>query len=355
MKLPNVDKKPEGNNRPARSWRARWRSLVLFIVLFCLIPIVGLFLSSTSIFDQDNAASKPVASVALDQPSGESVSGLPGLPDAVPGGADGLNLNLTAEDAIKLNKAVPDSKEQIVPARPFIVPTTVASQLSRSTAINCLTSAIYYEAASEAERGQRAVAQVVLNRVRHPAYPNNICGVVFQGSERSTGCQFSFTCDGSLARKPMPAIWKRAQKFAADAISGTVEKSVGTATHYHTVWIVPYWAKSLDKVKTVGSHIFYRWTGYWGKRQAFSQRYVGEDLSETNDEDSEAEAMMEYVLDESLSDEQTNYVPAVDPIIAPKFEAAPSEATIMVESDIAADNNDSALAADNDKGTLILD
>lgn len=344
-----------------RSWRSRWRILILFVVLFCLIPVVGLFLSSTAFFDQEKASSKNGDSVTLGQPSGDSVSALPGLPGAVPDVSEELSLNLSTEDAIKLNNAVPDSKDKIVPARPFIVPTTVASQISRSAAINCLTSAIYYEAASEAERGQRAVAQVVLNRVRHPAYPNNICGVVFQGSERSTGCQFSFTCDGSLGRKPMPSIWKRAQKLAADAISGTVETSVGTATHYHTVWIVPYWAKSLDKVKTVGSHIFYRWSGYWGKRQAFSQQYIGEDLSDNADEDGEGDVLTDYVLDDGLSDEQLDYVAEVDPILAPKFETTPSvttipsDPTITIESDIVADINDSPLAADDNKGTLILD
>lgn len=316
---------------------------------------VGLFLSSTSIFNQKTASSTTSDSVTLDGPSSDSVSTLPGLPDDITDDTKPLNLDLSAEDAMKLNSAVPDSNATLVPARPFVVPATVASQLSRSTAINCLTSAIYYEAASEADRGQRAVAQVVLNRVRHPAYPNNICGVVFQGSERSTGCQFSFTCDGSLARKPIPAFWKRAQTIAEQALSGTVEKSVGTATHYHTVWIVPYWAKSLDKVKTVGSHIFYRWTGYWGKRQAFSQQYIGEDLSDIASEEGEGDVMMEYQLDEQMSDERLSYVPEVDPIIAPKFEALSNRARPSNESRIAADNIQSPLAADNDKGTLILD
>ncbi|QTD56237.1 cell wall hydrolase [Parasphingorhabdus cellanae] len=327
---------------------------MLFVVLFCLIPLAGLFLSSTSIFHREKASISGV-SVPLAPPKEALVSALPGLPNAVPDIAEQLSLNLSAEDAIKLNNSIPDSKREIVPARPFSIPSTVASQLSRSTAVNCLTSAIYYEAASEAEQGQRAVAQVVLNRVRHPAYPNNICGVVFQGSERSTGCQFSFTCDGSLARKPIPAIWTRVQKLAADAISGKVEKSVGTATHYHTVWIVPYWAKSLDKVKTVGSHIFYRWSGYWGKRQAFSQQYIGEDLSDTASEDRENDDVMEYALDEQLSDEQSTYVTEVDPIITPKFEAAPSAKTIPKNGGVAADNNQSPLAADRNKGTLILD
>ena len=87
----------------------------------------------------------------------------------------------------------------------------------RARAQQCLTMAIYYEAASEPDAGQRAVAQVVLNRVAHPAYPNTVCGVVFQGSERRTGCQFSFTCDGSLARKPARMWWDRAAAATSSA------------------------------------------------------------------------------------------------------------------------------------------
>jgi hypothetical protein len=149
------------------------------------------------------------------------------------------------------------------------------SVTDRMRAQQCLTMAIYYEAASEADAGQRAVAQVVLNRVAHPAYPDTVCGVVFQGSERSTGCQFSFTCDGSLARKPARMWWDRAANVARAALSGAVYAPVGLATHYHTVQIHPYWADSLDQVGTIGAHRFYRWRGAAGRRAAFSDAYFG--------------------------------------------------------------------------------
>jgi hypothetical protein len=145
----------------------------------------------------------------------------------------------------------------------------------RSRAQHCLTQAIYYEAASEPDAGQRAVAQVVLNRVAHPAYPDTVCGVVFQGSERSTGCQFSFTCDGALARKPAKMWWDRAAAVARAALAGTVYAPVGLATHYHTVQIHPYWADSLDHVGTIGAHRFYRWRGAAGRSAAFSDAYLG--------------------------------------------------------------------------------
>lgn len=358
MKLSNPNHEPLGQRRPIRSWRARRRSIISFILLFCLIPIFALFLSSNSIFDWGTKEETDKAtSIALDDPRDSRVPALPGLPEEMVEAEAELTLKLSAEAAIAFNNGVPESQETIVPARPFVIPSSVAMELSRSTAINCLTSAIYYEASIEAERGQRAVAQVVLNRVRHPAYPNNICGVIFQGSQRTTGCQFSFTCDGSLARTPNPAVWKRIQKLAAEAISGTVEPSVGTATHYHTVWIVPYWAKSLVKVKTVGSHIFYRWSGYWGKRSAFSQKYGGENLSEEVLDGSEDNTDVEqgYEIADQQSAEQPIYVPEVDPIMAPKFEPKTSPALIPSNNGLAADETQSLIAADNDKGTLILD
>lgn len=157
-------------------------------------------------------------------------------------------------------------------ARSFL---TSGDGVSKSRALQCLTSAIYYEAASETVGGQRAVAQVVLNRVAHPSYPASVCGVVDQGSERRTGCQFSFTCDGSLARKPSAAAWERARSVAQDALSGEVYRPVGLATHYHTVWIYPYWAPSLSPVGTIGAHRFYRWRGAAGQPGAFRANYSG--------------------------------------------------------------------------------
>lgn len=145
----------------------------------------------------------------------------------------------------------------------------------RYRAQQCLTTAIYYEAALEPDAGQRAVAQVILNRVRHPSYPSSICGVVYQGSERATGCQFTFSCDGSMARRPNPFHWKRARKVAGDMLSGDVFAPVGTATHYHTTEVNPYWAPSLNFVGTIGAHRFYTWKGRAGQRAAFASLYKG--------------------------------------------------------------------------------
>lgn len=152
---------------------------------------------------------------------------------------------------------------------------SAGSGIDKARALRCMTQAIYYEAASESEAGQRAVAQVVLNRVAHPTWPNSVCGVVFEGSQRSTGCQFTFTCDGSLARQPSRAGWDRAQRVAARALAGEVYQPIGLATHYHTNWVNPYWAKTLDHIGTIGAHRFYRWHGAAGLPGAFSDLYSG--------------------------------------------------------------------------------
>lgn len=183
---------------------------------------------------------------------------------------------LTAEQAKAANDVLPFVKNGLEVAPAFRGGDNLADPLAYTAALDCLTAAVYYEAASESGQGQRAVAQVVLNRVRHPAFPARICDVVYQGSERPTGCQFTFTCDGSLRRQPSLAGWQRAQRIAENALAGAVEPAVGMATHYHADWVAPYWAPELDKIAAMGVHIFYRWKGYWGFRQAFSQRYSGE-------------------------------------------------------------------------------
>ena len=144
-----------------------------------------------------------------------------------------------------------------------------------ATALRCLTQAVYYEAAVEPLQGRRAVAQVILNRMRHPSYPNSVCGVIYQGSERQTGCQFSFTCDGSLLRAPAANRWREADGVARAALGGYVEPSVGTATHYHADYVLPKWAFQLGKITQLGRHIFYRFNGGAGRSASFSDRYSG--------------------------------------------------------------------------------
>ena len=133
--------------------------------------------------------------------------------------------------------------------------------INRARAITCLAQAISYEAGNESEAGQEAVAQVILNRLRHPAFPKTICGVIFQGSERRTGCQFTFTCDGSLRRPRSPYSIAQATAVAERVLTGGTSAIVGGATHYHANYVSPYWAPSLVKIATIGAHIFYRMPG----------------------------------------------------------------------------------------------
>ncbi|EIZ79041.1 cell wall hydrolase SleB [Novosphingobium sp. Rr 2-17] len=180
---------------------------------------------------------------------------------------------LSAQEAVAWNAKIASSKFAIQVASPLSIAGGAGTSFSRS--LQCMTAAVYYEASSEPTDGQRAVAQVVLNRLRHPQFPHTVCGVVYQGSERPTGCQFSFTCDGSLQRMPSPEGWRRAEGVAAAALAGSVYAPVGWATHYHADYVVPYWAPSLQKLATVGHHIFYRWSGAAGEGGSFTSRYLG--------------------------------------------------------------------------------
>ncbi len=180
--------------------------------------------------------------------------------------------DLTAGSAEAINAGVPISFADNPPARPFVLKADVGD---RERAVQCLTQAVYFEAGFEPGQGQAAVAQVVLNRMRHPIYPHSVCGVVYQGAALKTGCQFSFTCDGALAKTPNKAAWDRSRAVAVRALNGYVEKSVGEATHYHTQWVVPWWRATVSKVAQIGAHIFYRWPGSLGLPAAFNGRYAG--------------------------------------------------------------------------------
>ena len=152
---------------------------------------------------------------------------------------------------------------------PAAQPFRLGSALDQSRDLDCLTKAAYYEARGEGTDGMKAVVQVVLNRARHPAFPNTVCAVVFQGSNRSTGCQFSFTCNGAMRGAVNRTAWNRARDVASKALSGQVYAPVGNATHFHTTGVAPGWRNSLIKVGQVGDHLFYRFGGRSGSSDAF--------------------------------------------------------------------------------------
>lgn len=160
---------------------------------------------------------------------------------------------MTMAQARAANAAVPIDGSRRVPAAPYRFR---GGPASREQAAECLATAALYEAGDD-RRGQRAVIQVILNRVRAPGFPKTVCGVVYQGFARTTGCQFSFTCDGSVQRRPVHLGWAAARRTARRALAGTVFADVGGATHYHTDWMVPYWRDSLTKIARVRTHLFY--------------------------------------------------------------------------------------------------
>ena len=168
--------------------------------------------------------------------------------------------------------------EPQTPAAPAFV--LHADAADASQAVRCLAQAIYFEAGFQPVEGKRAVAQVVLNRVRDRDFPKTVCGVVYEGWKRRTGCQFSFVCDGSLYRRPPSADeMASAAGIARDALSGYVMAAVGTATHYHTWKVDPYWNDSLVKTAQIGDHIFYRWPGKAGQPAALKpEHYAGNEV-----------------------------------------------------------------------------
>ena len=232
----------------------------------------------------------------------------PGWESLTLAGRPTLELGANGIDARKRNAAMPAEVGVLRAARPFVLQTATADD--RARALRCLTQGVYYEAALESTEGQEAVAQVILNRVRDPNYPNTVCGVVFEGAERTTGCQFSFTCDGALSQAPVGWAWNRARTVAERALSGYVATKVGTATHYHADYVHPWWAPTLGKITQIGAHIFYRWKGLAGETASFKQAYAGR----------------EPVIDEARFSR-----PRLITASATTGEAGPDDATVLAE------------------------
>jgi spore germination cell wall hydrolase CwlJ-like protein len=247
----------DGLRRTALRWRERSRTLVRAYPREAIgVGVLG-FVGFVAL-----------GSIAV--PNGQAANAAPPAPPPL------ILQPIAADQALRVNAAIPLSGGPNPAAAPFVLK---GSKDARVQALDCLASAVYYEAGNQDEDGERAVAQVVLNRVRHPAFPNSVCGVVYEGSTRPTGCQFTFTCDGSLAREPDADGWRRALKVAEDALSGAVYAPVGWATHYHADYVVPTWASTMAKNAIVGAHIFYRWSGGWGQPAAFTTRYAGHEAN----------------------------------------------------------------------------
>jgi spore germination cell wall hydrolase CwlJ-like protein len=242
--------------------RGNWRALLVCGVMAALwlVAAVSLFGAGGLASGPGRHAAPTIAQARLQAKAAEL-------------SATEIRTDIAPESAVAINAAIPVVEGANPPAPPFSLANASAADRARS--LECLTVAIYYESATEPTDGQRAVAQVILNRVRHPAYPNTVCGVVFEGARRASGCQFSFTCGGALRRAPMPVYWERARAVAQAALGGYVYAPVGLALNYHANYVVPNWSATLVKSHVVGLHIFYRWRGGLGRPAAFSDAYAG--------------------------------------------------------------------------------
>ncbi|MEP4199090.1 MAG: cell wall hydrolase [Aliishimia sp.] len=126
--------------------------------------------------------------------------------------------------------------------------------------LKCLSEALYFEARGETVKGQFAVAEVIVNRVKSSRFPSTICGVINQGTGRKYACQFTYTCDGRAERIGEPATYVRVQKVAKAMLDGRVAPLTSGATHYHTTAVRPKWARVYTRTAKIGVHIFYRHT-----------------------------------------------------------------------------------------------
>ncbi len=157
------------------------------------------------------------------------------------------------------NAAAPDNGgADTATIRPTITTRPLLAAADQSRALDCMTAAIAYEAGYEPLAGREAVGQVILNRLREPRFPKTVCGVVFDGSARRTGCQFTFTCDGSLQRRLRSEVVEAARATAVSVLAGYAPDHVRGATHYHANYVNPYWASTGQMTAQIGAHLFYR-------------------------------------------------------------------------------------------------
>ncbi len=199
----------------------------------------------------------PRMSIAAIDPSAINASGAAAL-DAIAGIAP-------ASMAVPLPAL---ASEQLAYARET-APVTGGFATGKAVAVSdkelwCLATAIYFEARGESYRGQVAVAQVVLNRVKDRRYPDTICGVVFQNQNKRNACQFSFACDGIPESVNDGKSWAQAEDIAKRFTDGQLYLTeVADATHYHATYVRPRWAPRMNKVTQIGLHVFYKFKSGW--------------------------------------------------------------------------------------------
>lgn len=146
----------------------------------------------------------------------------------------------------------------------YIVQPIIKVSKPKETSVGCLQKTLYFEAANQGVEGMTAVANVVMNRVHHPAYPKSVCAVVHQGLHDKAGnlifnkCQFKFYCDGKAHRVHPEQAWAQAGTIAKAAVKGDVDDIVQDAIYYHASYVSPSWASEKEPIAEIGNHIFYR-------------------------------------------------------------------------------------------------
>ncbi|MCF4097860.1 cell wall hydrolase [Maritalea mediterranea] len=183
--------------------------------------------------------------------------------DAISGtaenGPDAVDRDPNLPFPVKVPTKLAYARDNAPKTTDLTAPLTQASMDADKREKWCMATAIYFEARGEKYRGQVAVAQVVRNRVKHKAYPNTICGVVFQNQTWRNRCQFSFACDGIPERVNEKGAWATAEEIAHKVIRGDIYlPEVSNSTHYHADYVNPHWASRLKRMTKIGTHIFYR-------------------------------------------------------------------------------------------------
>ena len=148
--------------------------------------------------------------------------------------------------------------ETVAVVEPAPMPDLAAVSASGGAEWQCLAEALYFEARGESLQGMMAVAEVILNRVDSPAYPNSVCGVVGQGGSGLYQCQFSYNCDGRSDAIREPGAWNTVGRVARLMLDGAPRTLTDGATHYHTRAVNPSWARRFPQTAAVGAHLFYR-------------------------------------------------------------------------------------------------
>lgn len=228
------------------------------VVMASAVAPVGAVIAAAKPVQMPRA--KPALARAADLPPVQMVS-------AYANADDGVATKTAPFDAVMAKKPIDPQNFVLVPkvdANHAWVNNPLPASSHTEAQIKCLSTAIYFEARGEPRQGQIAVAQVVLNRVKNPAYPNSICGVVYQNKNMRYRCQFSFACDRRADRVTDMASWKEADQIAHEVVADQKDMflaDVGTSTHYHAVYVRPRWARTMKKMDKIGRHIFYKTYG----------------------------------------------------------------------------------------------